>query len=475
MQRWRSLPVKKRFRWIVIPLFLIVIFLAVAKEIIQKPVEIQRDGLSRVRERGELVALTDKNSLDYFIYRGEPMGYQLDLLTSFAEYLKVPLRIIASNDVSRLYYYMDMNIADIIALDLPVTPEGNKLVGYTLPFGETRLVVVQRKKQPKDKRGHFVNTIKEFLGDTIYIQHSLFTQPLIKKSLRKAGSHIVLVQDNENNEEGLIRMVSEGKIDFMVCNENLANVIKRYYRNIDASLVISHFTEYAWGTNLASDSLRQEINAWMTEKAMKKDIRYTYLSYFDNPLVANYFKSDLFSVKTSRLSPFDGELRELSKKIHWDWRLLASLVYEESNFHLGLVSSHHARGLMQMMPETATRFGMDSFSTPRQQLLAGVKYLHFLDKQLPDEIKNPKERIKFILASYNVGPAKVIAARETARKYKHDPNKWDGGVDYYLTRRSRKDPVFAPDSTIDQSWGAAVAFVDDIIHRYQHYKNIIPQ
>ena len=58
------------------PLFIIVILLAVAKEILQKPVEIRRDALSRIKERGELIALTDQNSLDYFIYRGEPMGYQ---------------------------------------------------------------------------------------------------------------------------------------------------------------------------------------------------------------------------------------------------------------------------------------------------------------------------------------------------------------------------------------------------------------
>ncbi len=474
MQKWRSLPVKKRFRWIVIPLFFILLFLAVAREIFREPVEIKHDALSRIRERGELVALTDKNSLDYFVYRGEPMGYQLDLLSSFADYLGFPLRIITSNDVSRLYYYMDMNIADIIALDLPVTNEGKKLARFSQPFGETRLVVVQRKASGSGKKEHFVKTLEDFSADTIHIQHNLFSLALIKKSLKKAR-HVILTEESSRNEEELIRMVSEGKISFMVCNENLANVIKRHYRNIDASLVISHFTEYAWGTSLASDSLRQEINNWMSDKKTKKDNRYTYLSYFDNPRVVNYFQSDLFSIKTSKLSPFDDELRDLSTKIYWDWRLLASLVYEESNFQLGLVSSHNARGLMQMMPETARRFGMDSISSTRQQLMAGVRYIHFLDEQLPDEIKNPKERIYFILASYNVGPAKVLAAREKAMKYNRDPNKWHGGVDYYLTRRSKKAPVLDPDSAIDPSWGAAVGFVDEILERYHHYKNIIPE
>lgn len=477
MQKWRILPAKKRFRWIVFPLLLIVLLLAVTRLLLHEPVEVRRDALGRILERGELVAVTDKNSLDYFIYRGEPMGYQLDLLEAFADHLGVNLRIIVSNDISRLYYYLDMNIADLIALDIPVTPEGKKLIGFTEPFGETRLVVVQRKEKTviNGDSTRFIRQPEAFNGDTVYVQHNLFTLPLIKQSLRKAGRKVVLKEDPARNEEELIRAVSEGKIDYMVCHENLANVIKRHYRNVDASLVISHFTKYAWGTGLASDSLRREINGWMADKKVKKDIRYTYLSYFDNPRVSNYYQSDYFSVKSQKISPYDDDLRALSSLVFWDWRLLASLVYEESNFQLGLVSSHNARGLMQLMPETAHRFGMDSIAGPRQQLAAGIKYIRFLDQQFPDEIRNPKDRIGFILASYNVGPAKVMAAREKAKKYNRDPNKWIGGVDYFLTKRSKKDPVLDPDSVVDPSWGAAVGFVDKILMRYQHYKNIIPE
>jgi len=90
-------------------------------------------------------------------------------------------------------------------------------------------------------------------------------------------------------------------------------------------------------------------------------------------------RSDYVTLRGDQLSPFDKELRELSLKIHWDWRLLASLVYEESNFHLGQVSSKSASGLMQLMPETALKMGMDSVSTPVQQLAAGVRYIKHLD------------------------------------------------------------------------------------------------
>ena len=176
----------------------------------------------------------------------------------------------------------------------------------------------------------------------------------------------------------------------------------------------------------------------------------------------------------NKLSPFDAAIREQSKSLRWDWRLIASLIYQESNFVTGLTSARSARGLMQLMPETAARFGIDSVATPARQIAGGVRYLKYIDQQLPDEITNPLERIYFVLACYNVGIGKVMAAREKAEKYGKDKNRWNGHVDYYLLRRSKKNPVAKAD-TIDNIPVdyKMEGFVDDIISRYYHYKNLV--
>jgi membrane-bound lytic murein transglycosylase F len=155
---------------------------------------------------------------------------------------------------------------------------------------------------------------------------------------------------------------------------------------------------------------------------------------------------------------------------------VASLIYEESNFRQGQVSSHNAIGLMQLMPETAGKFGMDSLSSPSKQIGAGIRYIAFLDRQLPDEITDPRERINFILASYNVGMGRVLYAREKAARYGRDKNKWNDNVDYYLTRRSKKDPDPQPDTVTGLlPYESSGGFVNNILERYHHYKNIIPR
>ena len=436
-------------------------------------VEEKKDAIKRIRERGYLLALTDRNTLNYFLYRGEPVGFQLDLLESFAGYLGVPLKIIASEDVSKLYYYLYYNVADVIALNLPVSSEGRRLVHYTKIFGETRLILLQRK----DHTPKLIKSLGDFSrGDTVHARRNEFMFPYYRSFLKQTAKRPTLIEDPDISQEGLIRKVAEGRINYMLCPENTAMVYKRYYQNLDASVVVFPLYAFAWGVNHNSDTLLMKLNDWLAGSKKSGEYKKTYLEYFANQKIVTNMRSDYVTLRGDHISPFDKELRELSLKIHWDWRLLASLVYEESNFHLGQVSAKNAYGLMQLMPETAVKMGMDSISTPAQQLAAGVRYIKHLDEQLPVEITNPRDRIKFILAAYNVGIGRVMLAREKAQKYGKDPNRWDGNVEYYLLRRSRKDPYAKNDTVGDFTSDYTMeGFVDDIISRYYHYKNNIPQ
>ena len=431
--------------------------------------EEQKDAIRRIRERGYLLALTDRNTLNYFLYRGEPVGFQLELLESFAGFMGVPLKIIASEDISKLYYYLYYNVADVIALNLPISSEGKNLVHYSKVFGETRLVLLQRK----DHTPKFIKSLEDFgHGDTVRARRNEFMSPYYRSFLKQTGRRPTLIEEPDISQEGLIRQVAQGKIPYLLCPENTAMVYKRYYMNLDASVIAFPLYAYAWGVNHNSDTLMMKIDQWLLESRKSGEFHKIYLDYFANQKIVVNMRSDFVTLLGDKISPYDKELRALSLKIHWDWRLLASLVYEESNFRLGQVSSKSASGLMQLMPETAMKMGMDSIATPVQQLSAGVRYLQHLDEQLPNEINNPKDRIKFILAAYNVGIGRVLLAREKARNFGKDPNKWDRNVEYYLLRRSKKDPYAKGDSLGEYpSDNSMEGFVDDIINRYYHYKN----
>ncbi len=150
--------------------------------------------------------------------------------------------------------------------------------------------------------------------------------------------------------------------------------------------------------------------------------------------VSRCFINDyLKECKAEKISQYDKIFQKEVLVLGWDWRMLASIVWNESRFNNDVISSQGARGLMQFMPRTAARFGLegDDVVDPKKNIAAGVEYLIFLEKRFK-EIEDRDERIKFILAGYNAGPGHVRDAMALAKKHGDDPCLWNGSVENWF-------------------------------------------
>lgn len=153
----------------------------------------------------------------------------------------------------------------------------------------------------------------------------------------------------------------------------------------------------------------------------------------------------------SQISEYDDLIRAEATKIGWDWRLIASLIYQESRFKPHLINHKGAFGLMQLMPSTMEKYHIDHNATVEQQLEAGGKLLVHLDKKLSTVVTDSLERVNFILASYNAGFSRVMNYREQTQENGGNPNVWFDNVECYSPRQT-------------------VAFVREITERYSYYK-----
>jgi membrane-bound lytic murein transglycosylase F len=439
--------------------------------------------LKRILEAKKLVAATEYNSTSYFLFRGEPMGYQYEILKSFADFLDVKLEINIFNGIDSSINCLNSRECDINALGLAVTKDYLNQVEFCIPLTHTRQMLVQCKPDGwrKMATAHQVNAylIRNPLylsGKTIHIQKNSVFKNRLQHLSDEIGGEINIIEHSGATVEELIGMVARREIEYTVSEEYIAMVNQKYYPDIDVSTPISFPQSIAWAVRKEAYGLLDTINYWLNGYKLKRESVLVFNKYFKNTGRRISARGGVLLIAEGKISPFDEIIRQYSQKIKWDWRLLASLIYQESRFYSDTIASSGAFGLMQMMPNTATKYDIDSLSTPESQISAGVDYIALLDNQFAEKGVDTVERVKFVLAAYNAGIAHVFDAQRLAAKYKKNPLVWEDNVDFYLLNKSR--PQFYNDTVVKYGYcrgDEAYNFVIDVMDRFEHYKNMIKE
>jgi len=434
--------------------------------------------LEDIKEKGKITVLTDYSSTDYFIYRGQPLGFQYEMLQQLANHLSVRLEVRVSRSLNESFEMLRTGEADLIAQNLTVTKDRLQKVDFTVPLVQSRQVLVQRKPEEwqkmkdKDIEAHLITNPLGLKGITVYVMRGSTATSRLRNLSEEIGGDIGLIEVDESPEK-LINLVSDGEIPYTVCDEITAKVNSKYYPDLDISTPVSLQQNLAWAVRKGSTTLLQELNTWLSGFIRTPKYKILYAKYFESDKSTTIVESDFYAINTGRISPYDDYIRHYSQQLGWDWRLMASLIYQESKFKKDVTSWAGAWGLMQLMPTTAKRFGVDTISSPREQIRAGSEYIVWLNKQFSD-ITDQNERIKFVLAAYNIGPGHILDARSLAKKNGADPNVWDGNVARFLL--SKADPKYYNDPVVKFGFCRGTEtfrYVSEVLERYEHYKNIV--
>ncbi len=435
--------------------------------------------LEEIVARGYINALVDNNSVSYFIYKGQPMGYEYELLNLLAKHLNVGLKIKVTSGIDRAIDQLNKGEGDIIAFPLIMTKERKKYLAFSRPHFHSHQVLVQRK--PKNWRRMTLDAINDSLirnpidliGKEVYVLPGSSFETRLKHLSEEIGGDVLIRRDTVSTEsESLIRKVAFGEIKYTVADHMMARVNASYYPDLDINTQLSVPQQVGWATRLNSPKLLSAINNWLMEIKKEPTFMVIYNRYFKSPRTSVVrMTSDYSSMGGNMLSPYDSLIRQGADSLGWDWRLLASLIYQESRFLPKGESWAGARGLMQLMPRTANEFGAFDLDDPRQSINAGVGFLRFLDKYWRDKVTDREERLKFVLASYNVGLSHVVDARRLTAEYGKDPSVWYDNVEYYLSRKS--EPEFYRDPVVTAGYCKCeepIHYVREILARYEEYK-----
>ena len=319
---------------------------------------------------------------------------------------------------------------------------------------------------------HSVNTLvgKELvcaidLGNDMYGRHGLETglnYELMSRFAQDNHCNIKIV--SAGRKDNYIDSLRQGKVDILITHDKDSFACGTFdiLRTLDSCSV--------WAINGNEQEARQ-FNRWIshidgTEEYARMKEKYS-LSY-------NPHKRAERGVKTNTLSPYDEIIRKYAAELGWDWRMLASVLYQESRFSIGSRSYRGAQGLMQVMPSTAKYYKVENLLDPEENIIAGTRHLKRLQNMLKKDGLEGEELIKFTLAAYNAGEGRIIDCRNLAESMELDNTVWDDIVK--VIPMMREDSIFENEAVrLGKFQGhETIAYVDQIFSHYNAFCQICP-
>ncbi|MDE6287112.1 MAG: transglycosylase SLT domain-containing protein, partial [Muribaculaceae bacterium] len=378
----------------------------------------------------------------YFIYRDEPMGYDYSLVSDFARAKGMVLDLRVARSMGEAVAMLDSGTVDLLACDVPVTSQYRSRV---VPCGPEQLTT-QVLVQPRVKGEPAITDVTQLPGKDVYVEAGSKYEQRMRHLNDELGGGINIhaIEADSLIGEDLMEMVSKGEIPLTVVSRDIARLNATYYRDLDVSLELSFPQKAAWGVAPRQAWLADSVDAWMATADARRDNADLLKRYFEMSKGRTF---ERFDFSKGYISGYDHLFKTYAERIGWDWRLLAAQGWAESRFRPNARSWVGARGLMQIMPRTARGYNtpVSALNNPETSINVATQLLRDLDRQLQSYVPNDRERLKFVVGSYNVGIAHVLDAMRLCEKYGMDPQVWDGNVEQALLMKSKpeyyNDPV----------------------------------
>lgn len=262
------------------------------------------------------------------------------------------------------------------------------------------------------------------LGDDMRGAHGLetgFSYELIKQFAKDNSCTVKIIAAGRKDASTFMDSLQNGSIDILITH------IEDAYDG--DSLNISHPINdcSTWVTAGSDLNSVRTINKWISYYTSTPEYSQLEERFFLHRTI-NPEKRASNGVRTQTVSPYDELLKKYAKELGWDWRMLAAVVYQESKFSINSQSHRGAKGLMQVMPQTGRKYGIEDLVDPENNLIAGTSHLKRLQRMFEGKGFSQDEIIRFTLAAYNAGEGRIMDCRNLAAAHGLDNRVWENIV-----------------------------------------------
>jgi len=372
--------------------------------------------LERIKRTGIVRLITDNSVNTYYYHNGQPAGFEYELALAFADFLNVELDVVVPG-WNNMFTGLEQGKGDFIAAGLAITREGIEKVNFSIPYMTSRQHVIYHKNNPGPGK------IEDLASLTIHVNRGTTYHARISELIKSGISLNYILYQNIPMEE-LIRMVHDKEIKYTIATDPIASLSQRYYPDIRIGIPIREKEPLAWAVSKKDPDMLEQVNKFLLyagQTGLLKRITDKYFSTSDH--------SDPFDLKKfhqridTRLPEYKQLIYKEAAKYGLDWKLMAAIAYQESQFDPEATSFNNTKGLMQVTKIAAEEMGISNHFNPSENIKAGIQYFDKMLKKF-EYLDDDLEKIHFALVSYNVGYGHVSDALKIAEDMGLDPTKW---------------------------------------------------
>ncbi len=375
-----------------------------------------KDTVALIKKTQRLRLITTNALNTCYYYEGRRTGFEYDLAKAFADYLNVELDIVTPG-WNAMFDYLNEDKGDFIAAGLTITPQRLAQVNFSIPYMTIQQRVIHHSLIFGPK------SIEDMEFRTFHVRRGTSYQSRLAEIKASGVDLNYILHDNTATSE-LISMVQNRDIKFTVADAHIALLNKRYYPQIKIGIPIQKKESLAWAVRKNDTAMLEKINTFFLYAQEKGILKKITEKYYDNIKDFNTYELIKFHTRVkTRLPTYQAIIEQESKKYGFDWRLMAAVIYQESNFNPNAKSVTNVRGLMQVTQATAKEMGISNRLNPQQSIQAGMQYLNQMYHRF-DYIEDNYQRMLFALASYNIGYGHVRDAIKLAQNQGLDPESW---------------------------------------------------
>ena len=419
-------------------MILLVAGLALAAAIALLPFVRSPGPLPTPEQANELIVLVRPGPAFYFPGPdGTLTGFDVDLARQFAAEKKLPLRFALADSAAQVIAAIANGEAHIGAGGLyrPPTPAETPTIaapGGAVPPGANDAAAgvlwttALASSQPVliyNRDGYKPVNWADLDGETVaFVADAGFESEIA--AARGAHPGIRWESMALPSVAALISQVSDGTIGYAIVGSLATSLARNIYLDFDVAFPAGGTREVAWAVPSRFGDLRQELDRFLAR--LRRDGTLARLAdrYLPDPRQIQRVDASVLQDRIrTMLPPYLPLFHEAQEKSGIEWRLLAAIAYQESQWDPAATSATGVRGLMQITEDTARHLGISDLLDPAQSVVAAARYLRDLKARLPARIHEP-DRTWLALAAFNIGLGHLEDARILAQKQKLDPDLW---------------------------------------------------